>query len=268
MRGLLLFAMIIPALVGCRTHMFLRENTLKTTATLADLNYEQVLNNVARFTACPSTLPLIAVINDGTITVDDKKGLDAFGQYSPTLAFAQQLGNGTNILNLVLNPSVSRGLTEKWTVTPVTDIDSLRRLRCAFQMLVLPNERAADACCDSCQQMKEFFLADEHRMECLIPQGWYDVGCEKQVPGNACYVGCYGNTYVWVMPQGMEGLARFTMTVLELATRKPEVPIETVVRKYKSDGTLEGVEVTMTQVNQEAVGKMKNDRNRSSPETQ
>ena len=55
----------------------------------------------------------------------------------------------------------------------------------------------------------------------LIPQGWYSVGCKQQVPGNACYVGHYGDTYAWVMPEGIEGLSRFTMTVMELATHKP-----------------------------------------------
>ncbi len=38
---------------GCRTHLSLRDNTLATTETLTDLNYQQVLDNLARFVANP-----------------------------------------------------------------------------------------------------------------------------------------------------------------------------------------------------------------------
>jgi hypothetical protein len=50
------------------------------------------------------------------------------------------------------------------------------------------------------------------------PRGWCSVGGMKDVPNCACYVGCYGCAYVWVMPEGMNDLALFTMGALDLAT--------------------------------------------------
>jgi hypothetical protein len=59
---LLLLALAVPAL-GCRTHLSLRDNTLLTTETLTDLNYQQVLDNLARFVANPGTMPSLAIVN-------------------------------------------------------------------------------------------------------------------------------------------------------------------------------------------------------------
>src|SRR5262249_14924692 len=47
MRASLFLLLTLPLLGGCATHCSLRENTLKTSATLTDLNYQQVLDNVA-----------------------------------------------------------------------------------------------------------------------------------------------------------------------------------------------------------------------------
>ena len=37
-------------LAGCQTHLSLRDNTVLTNGTLSDLNYRQVLDNIALFT--------------------------------------------------------------------------------------------------------------------------------------------------------------------------------------------------------------------------
>src|SRR5262249_2346160 len=79
--------------VGCsHTHTVLRDDTVRTTDTLTDLNYQQVLNNVARFVACPSSVPSIAVVNSGTVTLADQKSIGGSATYNPTLTFAQQGG--------------------------------------------------------------------------------------------------------------------------------------------------------------------------------
>jgi hypothetical protein len=51
-----------------------------------------------------------------------------------------------------------------------------------------------------------------------IRPGWYHVGCKKDVPKNAAYVSNYRDVYVWVMPDGVEGLTNFTLSVLEMAS--------------------------------------------------
>jgi hypothetical protein len=249
---------ILPLLAGCQTHVNLRNNSVKTTGTLADLNYQQVLDNVAQFSANPSAMPSIAVFNAGTVTVADQKTANVNATGAPTLSNAQQAGSGLPILSLLLNPSFSRTLTENWSMAPVTDVDNLRRIRCALQLLVLRGRETTD--CEDCDnQLTRFYQGEQERMECVIPMGWYCVGRKHDVPKDACYVAHYGDVYVWVMPQGLEGLTLFTMTVIDLATGKPHAPTKTVVKTYKSDGTLDNTQVTTTEIDEEALAKLKRD---------
>ncbi len=48
--------------------------------------------------------------------------------------------------------------------------------------------------------------------------GWHHVCYKKDVPRDACYVGCYG---LWVTPGGMAALSRFTVTVLAVVKYHP-----------------------------------------------
>jgi hypothetical protein len=255
MRTGLFLLVLWPLLGGCATHRSLRENTVQASATLTELNYQQILNNVALIAAHPSALPSLAVVNSGTVTVVDQKAVNANATYAPTLNFAQQAGSGLPILSLLFNPSGSRNVTENWSLVPVTDIDNLRRIRCAFQLVVLGGETTD---CDDCLELlRRFYLGETDRMDCILPTGWFHTGCKKDVPKDACYVGCHGHTYVWVMPDGLEGLTRFTMTVTDLATGKPHAPMKTVVRTYKADGSLDNTQVTTTEIDTEALERMR-----------
>lgn len=53
------------------------------------------------------------------------------------------------------------------------------------------------------------------------PPGWYRIGSKSDVPKNACYVANFGKRYAWVTPDGMPGLARFTLTVLSVVKFQP-----------------------------------------------
>jgi hypothetical protein len=255
LRYLFLLAALAAA-GGCQTHLCLQDNTVRTTGTLTDLNYQQVLDNVAMFAANPSAMPSVAVINAGTVTVADQKSLSGNATYAPTLTFGQQAGSGLPILSLLFNPSGSRSLTENWSLVPVTDIDNLRRIRCAFQLLVLDGGQTTN--CDSCLGLlQRFYLGETDRMECRVPRGWYHVGGKKDVPKNACHVGHYCDTCVWVLPEDLEGLTLFTMTVIDLATGKPHAPTKTVVRTYKGDGSLDNTQVTTTEIDEQALERMR-----------
>src|SRR5262245_29442100 len=124
-----LFSFLVLLLSGCQTHVCLRDNTVCTAATLTDLNYQQVLDNLAMVVANPSALPSFAVINAGTVTVADQQGVSANATYAPTITFAQQAGSGLPILSLLFNPNASRNVTANWSLLPVTDLDNLRRIR-------------------------------------------------------------------------------------------------------------------------------------------
>ncbi len=239
---------------GCRTHLSLRDNTVATTETLTDLNYQQVMDNLARFVANPAVMPSLAIVNAGTVNVADQKGMSANGTYSPTLTQGMQFGAGLPILSMLFNPSASRNLTENWSLAPVTDVDNLRRIRCAFQMVVM-GEGATTDCIDCRDMLERFYLGEQDNLDCVLPAGWFHAGCEDDVPPNACYVGHCGRLFVWVTPEGLDGLTRFTMTVIDLATGKPHAPTKTVVRTYKADGTLDNMQVTTTEVDLEALEK-------------
>jgi hypothetical protein len=258
--GLVSLAVLLLA-GGCATHRSLCNNTVKTTATLTDLNYRMVLENVAMFVANPSAMPAIAVVNAGTVTVADQKTINANATYAPTETFSQQAGAGLPILSLLFNPSASRILTENWSLAPVTDVDNLRRIRCAFQLVVVGSETTN---CDNCLDLlRRFYLGETDRMDCMLPTGWFHAGCKKDVPRGACYAAHYCDTWVWVMPDGLEGLTRFTMTVIDLATGKPHAPMKTVVRNYKADGSLDSRQVTTTEIDTEALNKWKQEANRT-----
>ena len=245
----LTLTLLILAFAGCKTHIVLRDHTLDTSGTLADLNCQQVLDNVARFVSNSSTLPSVAVFNSGSVIVSDQGSFNGAGTYSPTIWPSQQSG-GFPIFSAFLNPNLSRNLTENWGMVPVTDINKIRRLRCAFQLLVCGY--TCSNCEDCLKTLDGFFPTDPEKLPCAIPVGWYGVGCEEDVPDNACYVGNYEDTYVWVTSDGIEGLTRFTMTVMQLSTSDRDDPKKVVVKKYNAEGELESTEVTTEEVDEDA----------------
>lgn len=255
-----LIALCVIALLscGCRTHWILQRDTVTANLTVSDIYFQQVLNNVARFEANPASMPSFSVVAAGTVNIQDTTGGGISPTYSPTLTQAMQGGGALPILSILFNLNAQRSITENWSTQPVTDSDNIRRIRCAFQLLV---DREASEC-DRCEQrLKGFFSASTETSDCMIPRGWYHVGCKCDVPPHACYVANYCNTYVWVDGHGIDGLTRFTITVLDLATGEIHAPQRTVVKKYKGEPTpenLESTEVTSTETDFEALKSAKN----------
>jgi len=80
----------------------------------------------------------------------------------------------------------------------------------------------------------EFFAGEEAALvDYFPPRGWYGVGRKKDVPKDACYVGCHCKTYVWVLPGATNELALFTMGALDLATGKLRTPQETMRQRWR-----------------------------------
>jgi hypothetical protein len=250
-----LCAVVIGSFSGCATHRVLRKNTVAVNATLSDIYYEQVLNNVARFESNPASMPSFAMVTAGTVNIADQTGAGISPMYSPTLTRAMQGGGALPILSLLFNTSASRSVTENWSTTPVTDSDNIRRMRCAFQLLV----GSETSECDRCKaRLEGFFLGGTESFDCALPRDWYQVGCKGEVPDNACYVAHYCDLYVWVTADGLDGLSRFTITIMDIATGEIHAPQRSVVRKYKGEPNpenLESTEVTATEIDLEALKK-------------
>jgi hypothetical protein len=238
---------------GCATHRALRQHTVAANSTTADIYYQQVLNNVARFVVNPASMPSFSVISGGTVNIEDNRGAELAPTLSPTLTFAQQGGGALPILSILFGLNAKRAVTENWSTQPVTDADNLRRMRCAFQIVV--DQETSE--CDRCRKRLEgFFVGGTESYECMLPRGWFEVGCEEQVPPDACFVACYADTYVWVMPEGLDGLTRFSITILDIATGEIHAPQRSVVKKYKGESKEENLvstEVTTTETDTDAL---------------
>jgi hypothetical protein len=50
--------------------------------------------------------------------------------------------------------------------------------------------------------------------------------CWKDVPKGACHVARYKGTWVWVTPDGIDGLTRLTIAILNITTLDANVPPE------------------------------------------
>jgi hypothetical protein len=244
MRPALLATMAALVCTGC-THVQLQRSTLKQETTLTDLQYKQVLDNLALMSDNPEALPYFALSSSGTAQVADG-GNAMFGlTWDPHGLTGESLGLGA-----------SRSITESWGLAPVLDPDKLFRMRCAYQWVIGSTITECDNCkarltevLDLLNDKKEI---DEKKMNCLLPQGWFCVGKKCDVPRDVCYVGHYGDTRVWVNAAGVDGLSRFTLTILNLASASPST--DTVVRKYEGDpdaqhpyGRLKTTEVTITE---------------------
>jgi len=259
MRRAGLWVVLIASLNGCATHMALRNDTVRTTSTLTDLQYQQVLNNVARFHDDPDTVPSFAVATAGTVSIADTKGAGVSPTFAPTLPFALQGGGALPILTLLFPLSAQRAVTENWSLVPITDADNLRRLRCAYRLLVMGEATPNHEYC--AKQLKQFFAGEEANLaDYFPPRGWYSVGKKHDVPKGVCYVGQHGCTYVWVTPEGRNDLAVFTMGALDLATGNMRTPRRTVVRTYKGEPKKENLvetKVTTTEDDKEALEEIR-----------
>lgn len=239
--------------LGCATQRALHHHTVAANITVTDIYYQQVLSNVALFIDNPASMPSFAVVTAGTVNVQDQAGGTIAPTYSPTLTTQSQGGGALPILSILFGVNSSRTISENWSTAPITDSDNIRRMRCAFQLLVGTESSECDRCED---RLKGFFEGGTESFDCMLPKGWFCVGTKCDVPDNACYVGNHCDTYVWVMPEGVDGLSRFTITVLDIATGEIHAPQRTVVKRYKGEPTpenLESTEVTSTETDFDAL---------------
>jgi hypothetical protein len=120
------WVLILLALPGC-TSLRLQHSITKQSTTIADMHYQQVMNNLALFSVVPDALPSHAQIKEGSAQIQD------FGQLALASAFAGSVGylsNGSPTL------TGSRTVVQQWGITPVTDDVEMRILKIAYQMAV------------------------------------------------------------------------------------------------------------------------------------
>src|SRR4051812_38327200 len=117
---LVLFAL---ACAGC-THCQLSRSTLRQANTITDLQYNQVLSNLALFHCNPDVLPHFAVVGTGGTAVTDQGTANVELEWDARTITRELLGLGA-----------SREVQEQWTLAPVVNPDKLRAIRCLFQLV-------------------------------------------------------------------------------------------------------------------------------------
>ncbi len=280
--------MIVVALVctsGC-TAARLRQRTINQGSSLPELQFQQVLSNLAMFADNPAALPWHVNLREGTTQLTDSLSGGSLVDLGPPAVTQPQIFG-------------SRTVVAQWGMAPVIDTVELSLLRVAYrrafgaeempspdlleelahelkdQMAANPdlrdetevffefesrsNRSPADLdrrivttndttfCDQDCQgcdgdeaegdgsdgdgkatkirravsplarnvcRKIEMIERDLARIE----PGWFHVGCKRDVPKTACYVGRHEDRYVWVEADGRDALTDFTLTVMKLST--------------------------------------------------
>ena len=252
--GALVVAVGLVGTVGC-THHSLSRNTVQTTSTVMDIQYRSVLANLALLSCHPEALPNHVHLADGVVQVNDRAG---FGQAGGFTTFAgtdfgidqfgpsgqrqvtEQWGTDatTDPERLYDLQSLYRAALGTAPLPPPNSIAHLRRQKPSAddKSGVRSSGGASGGASDpastggggSTPSGSSNSGGDDGRrvpLEVLItdvpPPGWYHIGCKKDVPKDACYVGRWGDRYAWVTAGGMPQLARFTATALLVIKLKP-----------------------------------------------
>ena len=118
------FALVL-ALAGSSGCMAVRlkQRTMHQASTLPELQYQQVLNNLAMFADNPAALPWHVNFREGTTQVTDSASAGAAVDLGPPAETLPQLFG-------------SRTIVVQWGMTPVIDATELRLLRIAYRRTI------------------------------------------------------------------------------------------------------------------------------------
>jgi hypothetical protein len=173
---------------GCMSQQ-LQFATARTTSTLLDLHYQQVVDNLAHIAANPGFLPYLAVAGQGSIQVTNTGNatfpanwtLAAAGKWLPSL-------------------SATANVTGTWNLGTITSPEKIREMQVHYQNAI-------------------------HRAAAGDPAfAWLNVGTRHEVQNDACYLSHHGAVHVWIRPGGINGLSELALAILDIATREDNAP--------------------------------------------
>jgi hypothetical protein len=175
---------LIPSASGCVSQP-LRLATRRNANTLPDLQYQQVIDNLAAIASNPSYLPYLAVAGAGTVQVTENRNSSLGLTFTPK-------HYSTEILNL----GASQAVTGTWSLGTITNPEKLRGMRALYQQAVKGSAQHDPA------------------------WDWLKIGRRTDVPRDACYVGRHGDVFAWITPDGIGGLSELTLEIMDVATRE------------------------------------------------
>ena len=120
--GLVVLLALAPS--GC-ANVQLKLSTVRSASTLTDLQYQQVLDNLAMYCKDPTALPWHVNLQNGAVQIADAGSVGTIAQTDLSHAFTwSPYFTGT------------RSIVTQWSTIPVTDDTTLRLLRQAYQIAV------------------------------------------------------------------------------------------------------------------------------------
>jgi hypothetical protein len=217
MKRLILILVSGFACSGCTT-MALERHALRQGESATEIRYQEVMENLARVAHDPAALPAYSSIFVGTTQVTDSASLGS------TTVWVTRGVMGTTRGGFVAetaNPQIARNISENWALDPVMAPEKIEALRCACRWVIYGPEKACDSCPTLLLSPEEDHSPGRHfgvaQRLARLPACWVHVGRCKDVPAKALYKAHYEHTWVWVMPDGMQGLADFTLIFQDIA---------------------------------------------------
>jgi hypothetical protein len=232
-------------LAGCMQSQ-LRKNSVGEAQVVAEMEQQQVLDNLAMFVCNYNSMPYFSYPNQTSTSMQDQASIA--GTAVAGRPGSSSFGVPFMFNTLGLSGGDQRTAVEGLVVTPVNDPRRLEWMRCAYQ-LALRNCRGGEPSenCPDCQtRFAVFYTGDPNgnirdkangtvTSECLKTNFcWLHVGCKKCAPKpDACnLVGSYCGVYVWVCPEGRDELTKLTMAILDYAVNNPPAAINKQVVYY------------------------------------
>src|SRR5208337_3261433 len=159
----------------------------------------------------PGTIPYFSLPIQGTN--QNQNALNAM--YNPGWDFITTKGVYIGLWLQDKNAATFGGTTqnaESWQTNPTTNPDKIYLLKAAyFRGMGRTSGDVEEIFRKFGEQYYTPFRTEY--INALVP-GWYGVGSKKDVPKEACFVGHCGKTFVWVCPENMEELSKFTLAIL------------------------------------------------------
>ena len=196
-------------MTGC-AHTQLAKNVQLQATTLADIQEQQVLDNIAMICANPGATPHFAVPTGGGTGVN-RAATGTFGlSWNPTTLTGITAGGNGNQTN-----------SRSWTLTPVNDPVRLGLMKAVYRRVTCTSPNHCDCNCHASDcKLRNYFSGD---LSCHTPTGWFHVSDKSPGEDYCCIkAGEYCGTYVWVEKDYFECLSQVTLAILDIATATNE----------------------------------------------
>ncbi len=212
----MLIACLLMASTGCQA-IQLRDKTLDQAHTWTDIQYRQVLDNLAMLSCRPSALPYFSVAGTATTSINQTVGVN-YALGADLITSAGRFLGRYLFDHQTVTPTASQVAAEQWNSAATTNPDELQLMRSLYQRAlgISISQKYED-------NLNSFFGKKPERLAAALP-GWYHVASRQRVPACACYVGHYCDTYVWVDTADVDHLTRFTLAILDIATTASTSP--------------------------------------------